>query len=156
MIQKEEMKGAGGSRSRMVMEWTRRAEGAEAGEGGGGQKGRMGRWPARTSGMRVRNTPGAPLSFRPRLRCPLRVGPVCPRGLRDKLPTRTLSLSLSSPAARLARDPRVSRRIDAPAGTRRHHANLQVERKRGTTGPLRAYFYVSGITGNLVPRRGLL
>lgn len=46
----------------------------------GGMERRTKRWLARTSGMRVRNTPGAPLPFRPRLRCALRAAASKPRG----------------------------------------------------------------------------
>lgn len=131
-IQKEdeEMEGAGGSRSRMVIERTRRAEGAEEGDVEGER--RMRRWLARTSGMRVRNTPGAPLPFRPRLRCPLRAGPACPRG--PAINSR-LFLSLSSPAARLARDPQLSRRIKRPRGHTPSSREPAGRKKEGHNGP---------------------
>lgn len=100
----------------------------------------MRRWLARMSGMRVRNTPGAPLLFRPRLRYALRAGPACPRGPRDKLPrdSEVLSLSLSLSPHQLQTRTRSTTlgESNAPAGTRRHHANLQVDGERGTMGPL--------------------
>lgn len=118
----------------------------------------MRRWLARMSDMRVRNTPGAPLLFRPRLRYALRAGPGCLRGPRDKLPRdsgSSLSLSLSLlTSCKLARDLRLSR-IERPRGHTPSSREPAGRRKEGDDGPSPcAPFCVSGIVDNLVSRRG--
>lgn len=99
--------------------------------------------------------PAVPPTFKVRaLRGAACGAPASPRGPRDKLPTRTppllstlpppLALSPTSPSVTLsflsscglARDPR--RESNAPAGTRRHHANLRGRTREHRRAPARA------------------
>ena len=80
----------------------------------------------------MRNTlgPEAPLPFRPRLRCRLRAGPACLRGLRDKLLARTLSLfSLQLRDSHAIYD---SRGIERPRGHTPSSREPAGRKERGT------------------------
>lgn len=111
----------------------------------------MRRWLARMSDMRVRNTPGAPLLFRPRLRYALRI-PRAPGGLvinsRETRVPHSLFLSLLT-SCKLARDLRLSENRTPP----RAHAVITRtagRKKEGDDGPSPcARFYVSGIISYL-------